>query len=165
MKKTRFFVLMLAFMVAVAMLAGCASIMGKSKQTLNISSVPDGADITISNKEGKVILAGKTPTIVTLKAGAGFFKGEDYTVFFKKGSSTCHTRIGREIGGWYLAGNLPWVWIIAPIGWFIIDPATGAMWTLEKDINVDMSQPPLDGVCVRVKPKVEGIEKAGKDEK
>ena len=60
-------------------LAGCASIISKSEYPISISSQPLGADITIKNRSKEIIYSGKTPTTITLKAGAGFFKGEKYT--------------------------------------------------------------------------------------
>lgn len=118
------------------LLAGCASIVSKSQYPVKISSQPQEADITIVNNSGETVFSGKTPTTVTLKAGAGYFKGENYTVTFKKEGFATHTaQIERGLDGWYLAGN---ILIGGLIGWFIVDPITGAMWTL-KDLNVGLS--------------------------
>jgi len=120
----------------IAVLAGCATIVSKSDYPVSISSKPEGAEITIVNRAKKTVFHGKTPATVTLKAGAGFFKGENYTVTFKKEGYAPHTaQIERGIDGWYIAGNLVFGGLI---GWFIVDPATGAMWTL-KNLHVDMS--------------------------
>ncbi|MBA3029530.1 MAG: hypothetical protein FP816_12080 [Desulfobacteraceae bacterium] len=92
--------------------------------------------MTITNKSGKVIFEGKTPTTVSLKASAGYFKGENYTVAFKKEGYAQHTaQIERGVDGWYIGGNILFGGLI---GWFIVDPATGAMWTL-KDLNVSLT--------------------------
>ena len=123
-------VLMLTFMVS------CASIVSKSEYPVSISSKPEGADISIVNRAKENIFVGKTPTTVVLKAGAGFFKGEDYTVTFMKEGYTPHTaQIKRGVDGWYIAGNL---FFGGLIGWLIVDPATGAMWTLE-NLHVEMN--------------------------
>ena len=127
-----FFFIVLIFLF----MAGCASIVSKSQYPVNISSQPQEADITIVNRSGEAVFSGTTPTTVTLKASAGFFKGENYTVTFKKEGFAPHTaQIERGLDGWYLAGN---ILIGGLIGWFIVDPATGAMWTLE-DLNVDLT--------------------------
>ena len=70
-----------------------------------------------------------------MKAGAGFFKGENYTVAFQKaGYGSYEATITRGIDGWYF-GNLLFGGLI---GILIVDPATGAMWTL-KDLHVELS--------------------------
>jgi len=116
-------------------MAGCASIVSKSEYPLIIDSQPQEADITIVNWSGETVYSGKTPTTITLTAKAGFFKGENYTVTFKKEGFEPHiAQIKRDLDGWYLFGNLLFGGLI---GWFIVDPATGAMWTL-KDLNVDL---------------------------
>lgn len=122
--------------VAIALLSGCASIVSKSDYPITISSQPDGADISIDNRAGETVYVGKTPSTVTLKAGAGYFKGENYTVTFKKDGYALHTaEIKRGVDGWYIAGNIV---VGGLIGWLIVDPATGAMWTLE-NLHVDLN--------------------------
>lgn len=45
---------------------------------------------------------------------------------------TCATIISGKIDvGWYLVGN---IFIGGLIGWLIVDPLTGAMWTLSPDM-------------------------------
>jgi hypothetical protein len=124
------------YVVAFVLLFGCASIVSKSEYPVTISSQPQGADITIVNRKGYNVFSGSTPTTVTLNAGAGFFKGENYTVTFQKEEYATYTaEIKRSVDGWYIAGNF---FIGGLIGWLIVDPATGAMWTLE-DLNVDLT--------------------------
>jgi hypothetical protein len=122
--------------LTLALVTGCATIVSKSDYPVTISSQPQGSDITVVNREGTTVFSGKTPTTVTLKAGAGFFKGENYSVTFRKEGFTPHTaQIERGVDGWYIAGNIIFGGLI---GWLIVDPATGAMWTL-KNLHVDMS--------------------------
>ena len=71
-------------MVCFFFVSGCATIINGSKNPIAINSNPDGAEISIINKKGEVIHKGTTPATVTLKSGAGYFKGEDYKVIFKK---------------------------------------------------------------------------------
>jgi hypothetical protein len=119
----------------IALLTGCASIVSKSQYPVTISSEPQGADITIVNRAGETVFSGKTPTSVTLKAGAGYFKGENYTVTFNKDGQEHTAQIERQVDGWYILGN---IFIGGLIGWLIVDPATGAMWTL-KDLHVSLT--------------------------
>lgn len=140
MKKIVTFIL-LSF-AAIAFLSGCASIVSKSEYPVSISSQPEGAKIIITNKARQDVFSGETPTTITLKASCGFFKGEDYTVSFQKEGYNSHTaQIERGIDGWYIGGNIIFGGFI---GSLIVDPATGAMWTL-KDLHVNLnpSETPL----------------------
>ena len=112
----------------VLLVIGCATIVGKTTQVVSLSSAPDQADVVIIDENKKDIFKGKTPTTVTLKKGDGYFHGKDYTVTIsKEGFSDRTVKIGSKPSGWYIAGNILFGGLI---GWFIVDPATGAMWTL-----------------------------------
>ena len=117
---------------------GCASIMEGSKRTVSITSEPTGAAFTIYNKKGEAIDSGMTPATVTLKPGAGYFSAEKYTVkLTKAGCPDSEASIENGISGWYLVGNIIFGGLI---GYLVVDPLTGAMWTL-KDLHVDMMSP------------------------
>jgi hypothetical protein len=132
MNKVLCFLVLMA--VAFLSLGGCASIVSDSDYPVSISSQPDQADFTIKNRDGVTIFSGKTPSTVSLKAGAGFFKGENYVVSFKKDGCTPYiAEIKRDLDGWYV-GNILFGGLI---GWLIVDPATGAMWKLN-NLHVDM---------------------------
>ena len=134
MKKIVCFLTLLIFAF---MISGCASIVSNSQYPVTINSHPSGAEIQIVDETGKVFLKAETPTTVTLAAGNGYFKGKDYTItFIKEGYSSHSASIERGVDGWYLAGNLLFGGLI---GWFIVDPATGAMWKLPKEITADLS--------------------------
>ena len=116
---------------------GCASIVSYSQYPVRLSSQPDQADISIVDETGRSIYKGKTPTMITLEASAGFFRGKNYTVTFSKDGYPNHTaEIKRSVDGWYILGNLMFGGLI---GWLIVDPATGAMWSLEQDVFIDLS--------------------------
>ena len=129
-----FYLSSLVFLI-ITFLLGCATIVSKSEYPVSINSQPQGADITIVNRLNQGVFTGKTPATVTLNAGAGYFKGENYIVTFKKEGYAPHTaQIERGVDGWYIAGN---IFFGGLIGWLIVDPATGAMWTL-KNLHVDL---------------------------
>ena len=118
---------------------GCASIVSKSKYPVEITSNPSDVEFTISDASGRTIATGSTPTTITLKAGAGFFKGQDYTVTFEKeGYARKTVPVRRGLDGWYIGGNL---FFSQGIGWLIVDPMTGAMWTLS-DVHANLSPLP-----------------------
>lgn len=121
-------------------LSGCASIMGKSgPQSIRISSTPGQAEVVIIDQSsGERVFEGKTPTIVPLQKKQGYFSGKKYTVTIsKEGYQPQEVEIRPRAGGWYLFGNLVFG---AFLGWLIVDPATGAMWTLTPDkVHEDLS--------------------------
>lgn len=115
--------------------SGCATIMGKSEVPVTITSQPDGAEVSIFDRSGKPIHTGITPTTVSLRAGAGYFKSEVYKVrFARAGYQEREAEIERRVNGWYIGGNFVFGGII---GWLVVDPATGAMWKL-LDLHVDL---------------------------
>ncbi|ENV11439.1 hypothetical protein F966_00222 [Acinetobacter higginsii] len=71
---------------------------------------------------------------MSLNRGAGFFVPERYTVIFEKeGYEKKEIKVTPSMNGWYI-GNILFGGII---GLLIIDPATGAMYSLNtKDTNV-----------------------------
>ena len=119
-----------------AMLVGCATIIGKSNpEMLKIWSYPDQADIVITDEKGTQTFVGKTPTTVWLEKKRGYFSGKKYTIKISKDAfRTQKITVDTKVNGWYLAGNLIFSGF-GLIGWLIVDPATGAMWTLDLDIH------------------------------
>lgn len=120
--------------LAVALtMTGCASIFSGTTQTLTFKSVPDAANITITNKLGEKIHTGSTPATVTLKRGNGYFKPAGYQVTFsKEGFQTKTVQVKATVNGWYIANII----FGGLIGFLIVDPITGAMYTLSpSDIN------------------------------
>lgn len=122
------------FGVAALSLSGCASIISGKTQTMTFQSTPELSDITILNRDGKKIHVGKAPVTVSLNRGAGFFVPERYTVIFEKeGYEKKEIKVTSSMNGWYI-GNILFGGVI---GLLIIDPATGAMYSLNtKDTNV-----------------------------
>jgi hypothetical protein len=118
----------LACAVAALASSGCATIVAKSSQTITVTSVPDGASVSIVNKSGQAVHSGSTPLTVTLRKGRGYFKPETYTVrFAKEGYQPREITVRGEVNGWYF-GNVVFGGLI---GLLAVDPATGAMYTLK----------------------------------
>jgi len=128
--RVRLGVLVLA--VALASMAvfsqGCASIWAGGPAKVQITSEPSGAAFSVYNKRHDLVASGTTPEQVRLKKGAGYFSPQKYTVEFTKPGYRSYT-IPTENGicGWYW-GNF---FIGGILGFFIIDPLTGAMWTID----------------------------------
>jgi len=133
----------LAVFVLVTAAAGCASIVGKTMHPVVINSKPDQADIVIVDEGGKTVFAGKTPTTVTLSGGDGYFHAKDYSVTFSKPGFEQHTTvIKRDVSMWYVLGNILFGGLI---GWLIVDPVTGAMWTLQEDVTATLAAKNVSG--------------------
>ncbi|MBI5888695.1 MAG: hypothetical protein HZB82_08315 [Deltaproteobacteria bacterium] len=123
---------------------GCASIIAGKTQLIGINSNPDSAQISIKDEYGQAVFSGTTPTSILLAKGDGYFHGKDYTVdIAKDGYSKQVVTIKSSAGGWYLFGNIIFGGLI---GWFIVDPLTGAMWTLSPEkVNAGLSKNIVNG--------------------
>jgi len=119
--------------VATFLFTGCSSIVDGGPKLVQINSNPLGAKVTIFDKTGKEIDSRTTPTSVALKRSHGFFSGEDYKlVFDAPGYYPYETHIQSSVDGWYF-GNVIFGGLI---GILIVDPATGAMFTLSpREVN------------------------------
>jgi len=114
------------FVVAAVVLAGCASIVSKSEYPVSITSNPTGADFVVKRANGLPIASGVTPATITLGASDGYFKPAKYTVEFRRKGVAQSVPLTAKIDGWYFGNIL----LGGIIGLLIVDPATGAMWTL-----------------------------------
>ena len=128
----------------------CASIIKGGHQEVPITSEPSGASIAVYDvRTGDEIARGASPYTVTLKRGSGYFKKGKYRVVLEKdGYKQEEVMLEGQANGWYIAGN---ILIGGLIGWFIVDPATGAMWTLKpEEVSGELEE-------VAYLPKTEGL--------
>lgn len=129
--------MIMALVLPVLLLTGCASIVGKNVFPLTINSNPDGANIVVQDEYGKKMFTGTTPTTVTLTAGEAYFHAKSYTITFSKaGYAEQYAVVKAELSGWYF-GNILFGGLI---GILIVDPITGKMWKLPTDVNANLSQ-------------------------
>lgn len=128
--------LLLVSVAIVLQYTGCATIVGGgSSQAVTLKSEPSGAMLKIYDKNGACVHSGIAPMTVTLKRGAGYFKGQDYRVSAEKeGYATGESFISRSMNGWYV-GNILFGGLI---GLLIVDPATGSMYKLDKEVTVKL---------------------------
>ncbi len=109
----------------VLFLSNCASIVSKSTYPFAVTTLPKGAKVVIQNRAKETIYTGESPVNVTLRASAGFFKKELYTVTVSSEGYEAQTKVLEfKLDGWYF-GNFAFGGII---GFLIVDPATGAMY-------------------------------------
>ena len=105
----------------------CSSIVHRSKQDVRISSETDSR-ITVKDSNGNIIAEGINSISLKLDRGDGYFiKGKYFIEVEKKGYKPVKTALTGQLNtGSYVIGNL----FTYGIGWLIIDPLTGSMWTL-----------------------------------
>jgi len=147
-------VLLACFLIS---LTGCATIIKGSTGNVNIKTEPADAAVRIVDlRSGQTIHDAKTPLMVSLKRGAGFFMNGRYKAIIEKnGYETKEIKFSGEINAWYLLGN-----IVLPgglLGYLVIDPFTGAMWNLYPDDIIVILYPsgsagPSDFVADEFKP-------------
>jgi hypothetical protein len=88
--------------------------------------------ISIVDEAGMEVFKGATPTTVTLQKSTGKYWGKKtYTVTISKpGYRSQSIPIASSANGWYIGGNIVFGGLI---GWFIVDPLNGGMYTLSPD--------------------------------
>lgn len=111
----------------VLILTGCASVVSGTKQKVTINSTPPGAKVTVTDWKG-TITETNTPALLRLKRGKGYFTGAFYKVRVEAdGYKPSEMWLNPKLNGWY-AGN---VLLGGVIGLVLVDPATGAMYSLK----------------------------------
>jgi len=129
MKKT-----LLPLLVALcAFLSGCASIVDGGDKTVQITSEPPGAKLSIYDRNQRLIATQTTPTLISLRREQGFFSAANYRlVCDMPGYNSSEMQFKATMNPWYL-GNIVFGGLI---GILIVDPATGAMWSFPtKELN------------------------------
>ena len=135
----RWCVLLLVALLGLS-ISGCASIVAGGDQKIGIQSDPSEATIRILDADGTTVFNSQTPATAVLKKGNGFFKGANYRISIEKqGYKTQEVVLTSSLNaGWYLLGNFLLGGII---GWLIVDPMTGAMWSLSPEkVNAQMAK-------------------------
>jgi hypothetical protein len=108
---------------------GCASIVGKTRYPVTISSNPPGAHYVVKKENGVVISKGITPNVVILSSSFGFADGARYIVDFDRNGVQQSFPLEGHLNYWYLANFISW-----GIPGLLVDPITGAMWKLDDTI-------------------------------
>ena len=118
--------------------SSCASIVSRSRYPVHIDSTPSNATIAITDIKGRQVFSGKTPAVARLKSGAGYFQtAESQVKIMSPGYDDRTIFIESQIDGWYF-GN---IFLGGVLGMLIIDPISGAMWTIEtRFINENLTK-------------------------
>lgn len=128
----------LLFCACVALLTtGCASIVSSKNYPVSINSDPQGATVVVTDKSGREVFRGQTPTRTMLAAGDGYFSSARYRFAFEKpGYGSATTMLSANLDGWYI-GNILFGGII---GFLIVDPLTGCMWKLNEYVHANLTK-------------------------
>jgi hypothetical protein len=124
--------------VAILVLGGCASIINGATQKIAISARPESAQVRIIDEFNREVWSSSSPGTAVLKRGDGYFKGAAYRVEVSKdGYEKKTVTLTASIdGGWYFVGNF---FLGGLIGWLLVDPMTGGMYTLSPDsVNAEL---------------------------
>ncbi len=116
----------LSLLALAVTMTGCASIVSESSYPVRVTSnVP--AQFEVRNEDGESVHNGTTPAQINLEASSGYMDGESYTVEYSApGYQKTFSTVDSSIDGWYW-GNIGFGGLI---GWFLVDPSTGAMFKL-----------------------------------
>jgi hypothetical protein len=119
------------------LLSSCATIMRDKTQVIPFTSSVEHVNIKITDKSGRTVFEGQTPTTLTLNASSGgYFNPEQYTVTASKpGYKDQTTIVDWHVSNWYIFGNLM---LGGLIGYLIVDPLTGDMYYLDENVNLNM---------------------------
>lgn len=120
--------ILLACTVAGGM-SGCATIVGDSTQSVQITSNPTDAAFLVKDEKGAIVARGTTPQTVMLQKNDGsYFGKKSYLVTMcKTGYAPATIPLNETVSGWYSVGNL----FTAPlIGYLAIDPFHGGMYNI-----------------------------------
>ncbi len=119
-------------------LCSCDSIVDGGRQKVHIDSNPTGAQVTIYDRHDEKESVNTTPFLARLERKSGYFSGEEYQLVFElAGYQKAEARIRSDMNPWYI-GNIVFGGLI---GLVIVDPLTGAMWTLKPRTVVEQLEP------------------------
>ena len=124
-------------MACTIVLNGCATIFSTSEYPVTIRSLPTQLTVEVSRSDGHVVHKATTPVTITLTTKKDkkkkHFEGEDYTIkLMRDGTVVGQTELKSRLDKWFLANLVHGGFI----GMLIVDPYTGAMWTLNEDVLV-----------------------------
>ncbi len=108
---------------------GCASMVSGSLSKVSISSDPTPAKFKVYDDWNRVVQQGKTPAMVGLERGQGFFQRARYRIETEaEGCDPASAMLNGSINPWYFGNAI----FGGFLGFFIIDPLNGAMWKLDR---------------------------------
>ena len=114
-------------------LVSCATVLHSGPQSITITSEPPEARVTITNLwTRQLLLQATTPVVAPLARHAGYMRPARYQMVVEKPGYQPYViliraELEKRYFGNFLAGG--------PLGFFVIDPLTGAMYALPSRIH------------------------------
>ena len=111
--------------------SGCATLRSKSVYSIPVNTTPTNSKIKVTDGKGKEIISTQSPDTLFLKANSGYFKRAEYLIEAShSGYQSKKVTLYFVMDGKYLQNVF--LTFFMPIGFFLIDPISGAMWMPEK---------------------------------
>ncbi len=114
---------------------GCATIVNSSDidSTVKVtSSMP--VSFVVFDKHGKIVKQGAAPTDLYLQRDIGYFERPEYRfIAYMNGQEVSSAMLRASIAPSYIIGNF-FSWGL--LGWLIVDPLTGSMWTYDTSVDI-----------------------------
>ncbi|GCD79899.1 hypothetical protein [Schleiferia thermophila] len=117
------------------MLCSCATLFSSSTYPVHITSSPYNVSFDVYDRFQNRIHTGRTPEMIYVSSSYLPFIRQKYTVLVNDPDFESQIKqITFHLDGWYLANLLfpP----LAPISLLVIDPLSGAMYTLDRHCRV-----------------------------
>jgi hypothetical protein len=126
---------------AILALGGCASIVSGRQAEVAFESHPSNAQVVIRDRAHREVASLKTPGVVSLKRNRRFFMPARYVATIEApGYEPAHVPLRSTVNPWIL-GNV----IFGGIPGFVVDTATGALWTPRQSL-IHQQLVPCDGM-------------------
>ncbi|MBE5252026.1 hypothetical protein [Mixta mediterraneensis] len=119
-------------LAAALLLSGCASLVGNETQLVRIDSLPQGAQFTVQDENGRAVAQGFTPQTVELEKSTGHYFGKKRYLLMLQSPGYVPVTMPIEACAnlWYLLGNIP---LGGFPGWLLVDPFYGGMYNLKPE--------------------------------
>ena len=128
--------------------SGCATIRSNSICSIPISTIPEGANISVTDRKGKIVINSQSPDTLVLKASAGYFKRAQYLIEVSHdGYQTKKETLYFVMDIKNYSMNFLLLYFM-PLGFLVVDPISGAMWMPEKqeiEIILNPYSPLIEG--------------------
>jgi hypothetical protein len=116
--------------------SGCASLVSGRQREVTFTSKPEGAKLTVVDTRGVTVAEGLTPFTASLRKAKAYFAGQRYVLtFHKNGYYDMQQDLEGTVSSWYF-GNFLFGGVV---GFLVVDPHTGAMYTFPKEISARLT--------------------------
>ena len=131
------------------------SIADKFQHPMNLSTPSQDTTIIIENHKSENVYRGLSPVIINIKSSKGIINPAEYKIYVKEEGCKKHIiNIRCNNDEWYI-GNIAFGKLI---NWIVVDPCTGNIWKLTKNIKKYLSikepTPACKKLCISTRKQV-----------